>query len=239
MSLSGLLGLGRGSRVAVSGCGGKTSVINILAGEAGADMSVLVTPTAKIFPVTDAGADFAATREECLAHVPRPGIHCLGLLNGKTGKLEALAPEDLAAIAPRYDIVLMEADGSGGLPCKGWTENEPVIPDFATHTLGVVSVNAVGLAASAENVFRPDEFLKLTGLNRGDAVTAEALAAMVASPGGMLRRRAGHVAIVINQAEDERGRKIALKTAALIREARDMPLVIVSGNARMNRWSGF
>lgn len=238
MRLSELLGMGRGSRVAVSGCGGKTSVVNVLADEAGEGLSVLVTPTTKIYPVLDAGVDLVTTREGCLAHVPLPGIQCLGLLNDETGKLEALAPEDLAAIAPRYDIVLMEADGSRKLPCKGWAENEPVIPGFATHTLGVVSVNAVGLVAAAENVLRLDEFLKLTGLYRGETVTAGALAAMVASPNGMLRRRAGDVAVAINQVEDERGREISLELATLIRGIwGNSPLRIVSGSARENRWA--
>ena len=248
LGLGRLLGLDRGSRVAVSGCGGKTSIVNLLAGEADKAISVLVTPTTKIFPDLifpdlrfpgrETGADFAATRETCLAHAPRPGIHCLGLLNDRTGKLEALAPEDLAAIAPRYDVVLMEADGSRGFPCKGWAEYEPVIPEFATHTLGVVSVNAVGLAAAAENVFRLDAFLKLTGLNKGETVTAGALAAMVASPDGMLRRRAGHAAVAINQVEDRRGRETALELAALIRQVwGNEPLQIVFGSVKRNRWS--
>jgi probable selenium-dependent hydroxylase accessory protein YqeC len=232
-----LLGLGRGARVAVSGCGGKTSIVNLLAAEAGGAMSVLVTPTTKIFAP---GAGFAAARERCPAHVSRPGVRYLGLLNEETGKLEALAPEDLAAIAPRFDVVLMEADGSRGLPCKGWAENEPVIPGFATHTLGVVSVNAVGLAAEEENVFRLDEFLKLTGLSRGERVTVKALAAMTASPNGMLRRRAGDVAVAVNQAEDERGWETAAELAARIREVwekENSPLKIVSGSARKNQWA--
>jgi probable selenium-dependent hydroxylase accessory protein YqeC len=177
------------------------------------------------------------TREECVAHVPRRGIQYLGLLNHDTGKLEALAQEDLIAVERGYDLVLMEADGSRGLPCKGWTETDPVIPVFATHTLGVVSINAIGLPASEENVFRLDEFLALTGLRRGARITGEALAAMVGAPDGMFRRSAGMRALIINQAESCHGLSLASSLADMIRASYvDTPRVILAGSALKNEW---
>jgi hypothetical protein len=66
---------------------------------------------------------------------------------------------------------------------------------------------------------------------------------MAAAPDGMLRRRAGRVTIVINQVEDEGGRRdmarrdMALKLASLVRGAwGNSPLGIVFGSARRNRW---
>ena len=113
-----LLGLEDKAIIAVIGCGGKTSLIASLANEY-RHKKVLVTPTTKMFPIE--------------------GIQCLGILNEASGKLEALKQEQLEAIIPQYDLVLLEADGSAGLPCKGWLADEPVVPAFCTHTIGVVT----------------------------------------------------------------------------------------------------
>jgi len=231
------LGIGQGARVAVSGCGGKTSLINSFARESAGSMSVLITPTTKILPERGEGIFTVTTREECLAHVPRRGIQCLGVLNAGTGKLEALPSGDLAAIVPRYDLSLMEADGSRGLPCKGWNERDPVIPGFATHTLGVVSIKAVGLCASEENIFRLDEFLKLTGMTRGEPVTIQALALMAASPDGMFRKKSGTVAVMINQAESHGSIELAKELAELIRGVgAHEPEKIFAGSAIAGEW---
>lgn len=232
------LGIGRGSRVAVSGCGGKTTLINPFARESAGSMSVLITPTTKICPEPDDSFFLVTTREECLAHVPRRGIQYLGVLNTRTGKLEALPPDDLAAIESRYDLLLMEADGSRGLPCKGWTDRDPVIPEFTTHTLGVVSIRAVGICASDDNIFRIDEFLKLTGMARGEPVTVRALALMTASPEGMLRRKSGAVAVMINQVESPRSMELATELAEEIRGINaSAPRKIFAGSAMTGEWT--
>ena len=232
------LGIGQGSRVAVSGCGGKTSLINSFARESAGNMSVLITPTTKIRPERDDGVFLVKTREECLAHIPRRGIQCMGVLNAATGKLEALSPDDLSAIVPRYDLALMEADGSRGLPCKGWTERDPVIPGFATHTIGVVSIKAVGLCASEENIFRLGEFLRLTGMTKGESVTIRALALMIASPEGMFRRKSGTVSVMINQAESPGLMKLARELAEEIRGiSASAHLKIFAGSAIAGEWT--
>ena len=232
------LGIERGSRVAVSGCGGKTTLINSFARELAKSMSVLITPTTKIRPEPDDSFFLVTTREECLVQVPRLGIQCLGVLNTETGKLEALPSEDLAAIESRYDLLLMEADGSRGLPCKGWTERDPVIPEFTTHTIGVVSIKAAGICASDDNIFRMDEFLKLTGLAKGESVTVRALALMTASPDGMFRRKSGAVAVMINQAESPRSMELAAELAEEIRGiSAPAPLKIFAGDAMAGKWT--
>jgi probable selenium-dependent hydroxylase accessory protein YqeC len=237
MKISEALEIGEGSRVAVSGCGGKTSVINIIAREADENLSVLISPTTKICPARDARAPLLTDRAACLAHSPRRGVQCLGVLNSETGKLEALPPADLEEIAPRYDLVLMESDGSRGLPCKGWTERDPVVPDFSTHTIGVVSAGAIGLRANEENIFRLAEFLKLTGLEEGSRVTSEAVAMMASSPDGMFRRASGRIAVIINQADSAWGESLAESIAERMRALGGPFEKILAGSARENRWT--
>ena len=237
MKISEILEIGAGSRVAVSGCGGKTSVINIIAREAEENLSVLISPTTKICPARDARAPLLTDRESCMAHDARRGVQCLGVWNREAGKLEALPPDDLAEIAPRYDLILMESDGSRGLPCKGWTDKDPVVPEFTTHTIGVVPVGAIGLEASEENVFRLAEFLKMTGLEEGMRITAEAAAMMASSPDGMFRRAAGKIAVIINQADSPWGESLAAEIAERLRALGGPFEKILAGSARENRWA--
>ena len=170
------------SVVAIVGCGGKTSLIKHLA-ESYQDKRVLISPTTKIFPIVAGKAD------------------CRGVLNSLTGKLEALPADELAALVLEYDLALLEADGSRSLPCKGWRENEPVVPVYFSHTIGIITMNALGKAATHEHVHNLPLFLSLTGLHEGEKITMQALQAMVCSPGGMFKNSVGKRILFINQVE--------------------------------------
>ena len=177
-----------GSVIAVVGCGGKTSLIGLLANKL-REKKVLVSTTTKMFPIQ--------------------GIQCQGLLNKASGKLEALPAEALASLIPQYDITLLEADGSRGLPCKGWLPNEPLVPHYCTHTVGIVTISALGKAATETIAHRLREFLSLTGLKEGETITAQALEAMTCAPGGMFESSAGKQYLLVNQVEDEAAAKAA------------------------------
>jgi probable selenium-dependent hydroxylase accessory protein YqeC len=208
-----------GSVVAVVGCGGKTSLIELLADRL-RDRKVLISTTTKMFPLESQGFNanqtanmpsvhskmkdivLCETLEQCERHEVRTGIQCMGILNNANGKLEALPEAFLSEIKTRYDIVLLEADGSRGLPCKGWLANEPVIPPYCTHTLGLITMNALGKPAGENTVHRLPEFFALTGVGEGQAITAAALEAMVCAPNGMFKNSVGQRYVIVNQAED-------------------------------------
>ena len=202
MTVVDYLDISTGSVAAIVGCGGKTSLIELLA-EKLRDKKVLVTTTTKIFPVKMPGIMLCETLQQCEEHKPQTGIQCLGLLNAESGKLESLPEKTLAALIPRYDVALLEADGSRGLPCKGWLENEPVVPHYCTHTIGVVTMAALGRAATETVVLRLPEFLALTGLREGETITLQALEAMVCAPDGMFKNSAGQRYLLANQVEDD------------------------------------
>jgi probable selenium-dependent hydroxylase accessory protein YqeC len=196
------LGLPLGGVAAVIGCGGKTSLIEAIARETLAlrpKLKIMVSPTTKMYPPK---------------HSPVP---YMGVLDEETGKLTALPPEELKALLPRYGLILLEADGSKGLPCKGWREDEPAVPEFCTHTVGVFPVTALGLAATAENVHRLGEFLALTGLREGEEITEAALARMVCGEQGMFKNAVGDRFLIANQAEDDAKKKAAQSILARIK----------------------
>ena len=203
-----LLDICEGSVVSVIGCGGKTSLIGLLADKS-RDKKVLVSTTTKIYPMKVAGIMRCETLKQCEEHEPQTGVQCLGLLNPASGKLEALPEHFLEKLIPHYDITFLEADGSRGLPCKGWLANEPVIPRCCTHTVGVVTMAALGKTATETNVHRLPEFLALTGLKEGETITTEALEAMVCAPNGMFKNSAGRHYLIVNQIEDDETAGIA------------------------------
>jgi len=201
-NLSSLLDIKSGSVVAVTGCGGKTSIIDLLAKQ-NKDKKVLVTPATKIFPPRIVDTFVCDTIKSCIQHEPATGVQYFGILNIKNGKLEAL-PEDIVfKLIPRYDIVLMEADGSRGLPCKGWLDDEPVVYSWSTHTVGVITMSAADKSATGDIVHNLHEFLSLTGLRQGEKITQQALEDMVCLPEGMFRKTAGVEYLIINRVENE------------------------------------
>jgi len=202
MTLINYLDINEGSVIAFIGCGGKTSLIKLLADKL-RDKKVLVSTTTKIFPLNIEGITLCQTLQQCREHEPQTGIQCMGLLNAASGKLESLPLSVIEELIPHYDITLLESDGSRGLPCKGWLQNEPVIPSYCTHIVGVLTINALGKTATETTVHRLPEFLALTGLKEGGIITASTLEAMVCTPDGMFKNSAGRCYLFVNQAEDD------------------------------------
>lgn len=210
MSILRALYLSGGERVAVVGCGGKSTLIQRLAKEQGD--GVLIAPTTRI-----------ALSEAC-----GETTH-LGRIEGN--KLVAAPLEDIEAAAKRAALTLMEADGSRRLPLKGWAPHEPVVPGFTTLTLGVVSARSVGLVASSDCVHRLPLFQQITGLCEGDVVGAEAVASMILWC--MNRHSKGRSAIWVNQVEDEQSRHAA---TAIARCLGAFDGIVLMGSALEGTW---
>ena len=109
------------------------------------------------------------------------------------------------------DYFLVEADGAAGRPVKAPASHEPVIPLSTTDLIGVIGIDALGLALQEENVFRSEIFSRLTGLNLGEKIGIEALSLLICHPEGLFKgtppgcRR--H--LFINKAEDSEDLKMA------------------------------
>ena len=236
MSIAGLLQINGKSVVAIAGCGGKTSLAELIAHEH-RDKKVLVSTTTKMFPMQAEGIMLCQTLRQCEGHKPQRGIQCFGVLNEHSGKLEALPDSVLSRLISHYDVTLLEADGSKGLPCKGWLDSEPVVPAYCTHTVGIVAISALGKPATETTVHRLPEFLSLTGLREGETITARALEAMICAPQGMFRKSAGRRYLLVNQVEDETAADAARTLLQEIKQKRPGVFTrLIYGSIHQDSW---
>ncbi|GHV93081.1 hydroxylase accessory protein YqeC [Spirochaetia bacterium] len=227
----------------VIGSGGKTSLIWYLAqqlrGErkntdgigknGGYTRKILVTPTTKMqVPPSPASGSSAGPYDRYCPWTPEApwtasegesGITLAGIFNEETGKLESLPPETLERIVSEYDLVLIEGDGSRGLPLKGWAEREPAVPPFTTITVGILPLWPLGMKVSETIVHRLPLFSRLSGAREGDVIRQEHLARVITgTPGssagsasrfsppakGLFAAARGRRILFFNQVEDDK-----------------------------------
>lgn len=161
--------------VAVTGSGGKTTLLQKLGRELAAEHRVLLCTTTKIFPLP--GLPLARTAEELAALAPRHRLLCAGTPLPGTGKLTA--PEiSLAELAEQFDYVLAEADGAAGRPLKAHAPHEPVIPPEAAQVIHVVGAAGFGRPI-AQAAHRPALYARLAGVMETAAATPETEAAVL------------------------------------------------------------
>lgn len=224
-SLSGwfesLLSAGQGAPpvVTVVGSGGKTALIELLARQlTQGGRKTLAGPTTKMRPLP-----------------PIPGVTMTGRLNRESGKLESLPLPELERAIRDYDLVLLEGDGSRGLPLKGWAPHEPVIPRFTLFTVGILPVWPLGKILSEELVHRLPLFCALTGAKPGEALRADHLAALVNGRAGqrsLFSEAQGEKILFISQIEDDAAHLKARELAALLAPGL---AAVIAGSARLDR----
>lgn len=220
MELAALLGVRRGLTALIGG-GGKTTAMYQLARELSRRGRVVCCASTHILPPAHLPVLACSTAEEAAQALTRYGCLCLGT-PAPGGKLTApaLAMERLAGLA---DYVLVEADGSRGLPVKAHLSHEPVIPACAGRTVLVAGASGFGRPVR-EAVHRPERYCALSRASLDDPVTPENLAALLASEGW------GDV-LFINQAETEEAMALARRLADLL----DLP--VCAGSLQRRRWT--
>lgn len=224
----------KGDLTAFTGAGGKTTAIFRLADELiTAGYKVVVTTTTHMYPPGSGRPLVISANAADLFRRVRAGLERSPLIVAASAtvqtpegvKLAGLPPESVAALRDdgRADVVLVEADGSRGRPFKAPAAHEPVIPALATLVVPVVGLSVIGRPLSPDAVHRPEQVTALTGLQPGEAITAEAVAAVLRHPqGGLKGVPAGaRVIALLNQADDDgrlqAGREVA---GLLLRERR-------------------
>lgn len=221
------LGIGSRESICICGCGGKTSLLWGLA-EFYNNRKVLVTPTARLGPSKSQPYNSFSSAEQLLGHISGGdiftnlapiygnGVHLLGVPDEDGFHLNAVPPELLQKVAPYFDMVLTEGDGSRMRPLKGWAEYEPVVPDFTTMSVGVLTLWPVGLAMSDEYVHRMEIFCRNSGAKPGGAITLEHIAANISHPDSLISKMRGRKVLLINQVESPREMELARNFVSLL-----------------------
>lgn len=139
-----------GMVISLVGAGGKTSTMYRLADEMMVrGKSVIVTTSTHILKPAK-GLVILAERawevKERLKKESWPRCVVVGR-EGEQGKLKGLEPEELAKLKELADCVLIEADGSKGLPLKIPGSWEPVVIPQTDLVIGCVGLDCVGKPA--------------------------------------------------------------------------------------------
>ena len=211
MKLCEMLGVPRGIIAAVGG-GGKTALLERLYNEL--DGTILRTTTTHIWPPSE-GVLFSPTREQVELALQRERRVTIGKLE-TTGKLTAcgLSPAMLVQMA---DYVLIEADGSRGLPVKAPADDEPVVPPETAMTIAVAGMTAVGKAI-CDAAHRPERYAQLTGESADVLITPQMMARVLVHPFGQRKNARGLSRVVLNQADTPELREKARVVAACLSE---------------------
>ncbi len=197
MKLYELLKLNKGA-VSIIGSGGKTTMMLTLARELSLLGKTIVTTTTHIRP------------PEGLPLIEKPRAFsqscvCMGSFNAE-GKLSA--PARMEELLPLCDYLLIEADGSRGLPIKAHLDHEPVIADCSDRTILVIGASGFNRPIG-KVTHRAERFCELAGTTDDDIVTPKVLSRV-------LNREALFDSIFINQAETDEQRDFALELKKLV-----------------------
>jgi len=223
--LTSALGLGPREHVALVGGGGKTTLMCALADELLLKgHGFVISTTTKVWnwealkwPNILIDPSDPDSQEELKEALKKNGHAFVASRVLESGKTEGIDPglADSIYRESGIDYLLLEADGAAGRPLKAPAQHEPVIPASATVVVAIMGLEAVGEPLEEEVVFRPEQFIKITGINRGEMITPNALVRIFQSPDGLFKgapasaRRIAFLNKLDLVADDQEGRALA------------------------------
>ena len=242
------LGITRGDVVAVAGAGGKTTLVYRLAARRAPAASPCSSPRPPTWAMLDEDVTGPVLVEARARDHARPrsatpwratgAPRCWGGASAPD-KLEGIAAARVDALAALADLVLVEADGARGRSLKVPAPHEPVIPHSTTLLVVVCALDALGQPLDDEHVHRSELVRAATGVEPGEAVDEDCLAAALRHADGYpsrdprARARAG---VFLNKAEDDAALAAGARLAARLDPALSLGgggIGAVGGGARV------
>jgi molybdenum cofactor cytidylyltransferase len=177
--------------VAVTGAGGKSTLILALAHElADEGKRVLVTTTTKMGPAQVAGFPAVCETADRETIDNALAAHTLVALITDRDDRKVTGPSpriiDKLFETTMVDYLLVEADGARGRSLKAPAAHEPVVPPSATLVVVVMGVDAVGARISVA-AHRPSQAAALTGRRIDERLTVEDCVTVLTHPRGGLQ----------------------------------------------------
>lgn len=205
MNLAEIIDVNKDSIVTVVGAGGKTSLINYLANYYKDSYSILLTTTTKIFPPKEKFYDsLLMLKDKYKVITPKKnGVVVCGSHINNEEKIVGLEFNDLDKLIPKFDLVLIEGDGSKMKKIKGWRNNEPVVHPKTLKVIGVLDITAYDMDINEENIHRLEELKKITPINQNRKITIENLYDIVLSENGIFKNSIGEKMLFINKVESD------------------------------------
>ncbi len=190
--------------VAFVGAGGKTFVLFAAADSAESYRTVVTTTThirdPRLEPGRRIGPVFTDIR---FSEPPPPGEDTEPVISSpvpggpppvlaartvpEEGKLAGVHPLWVPRFALGCDLLLLEADGSRGLPVKAPAEHEPVVPLETDTLVGVIGLDCLGRPLLAGNAHRPELLSLRTGCGIGEPFGPGHLVALIRHPEGLFK----------------------------------------------------
>ena len=182
--------------VAVVGGGGKTATLFALARASRArGLRVAITTTTHIRdPRLELGRDFdhivlldkSGSRAPQYHRTPGITIVAATVLESE-GRLSGIEAAQVEVLRGQFDLVLVEADGSRGLPVKAPAAHEPVLPLHTSLLIGVIGLDCLGKPMDAATVHRPGLFGPLSGCAPGEIINAGHLVSLCQANEGLFK----------------------------------------------------
>jgi len=221
-------GLRQREVISLTGAGGKTTLMFLLARELFVSgKRVVTTTTTKILeprPGETASLVVDESEEDLKQFVEKhlDQYKHLTIATERLGsdKLKGVSSELVDELwgSKRVDYIIVEADGAAGRPVKAPREKEPVIPSNTTVLVAILGVDGIGMEINDENVFQAGRVAELTGIPMGEKLTEEGAAVLLTHPEGILKGIpfSSKGIVFLNKVDVPHGMKVAKKTAQKI-----------------------
>ncbi len=216
--------------VSLVGAGGKTTVMYQLAEHfANLGKKVLVTTTTHILLPA---SNFAQSVAEVEALWQAGSYAVVGNIEAGTGKLTELPTDVFEKYSSLADLVLIEADGAKGLPCKASAENEPVLLFESDTVIAVMGLDALHQPIK-EVCFRLEKVMEVLGVLPEHCLMEEdAVKLLLSEQGAFKNVGQRNYFIVLNKCDDENRVNSALKIKSLLeKEGFELEKLWIRGEA--------
>lgn len=204
--------------ISLVGGGGKTSSIYTLAQElSGWGKQVLITTTTAMYKPVG---------------IVTQNISVLGDHVTAEGKLKGIKREQADKIFwdNLYDYILVEADGSRGLPIKAPAGHEPVIPETTGILIGVIGMDAFGKKMDSAYVHRPELLSALTGTPPGERINDKTILNLVFQTEGLFKDcpKETKRVLLFNKVLDDKTKETAIRIGhQVINDSGDIDRILI------------